>query len=338
MQILNAPTENHVLGAKTFFSADEATIQTILSVDNAYGFVVADYISLGEIGAETSEVRMISAIAADLSTITVSAATNFEHLANASIQVLRFNQRKFYRSTTESGTYTHLSSEGSPIDIAVDNPSGTEFEDSGGLSTSWYKATYYNSTTTLESLLADSVASKAGDATDYTSLYRIRNEAGFKNNAFISLEDINNYRAEAQMQIDGAIALVYSLPLSSIPKIITHITTLLAAGFLLTKEYGVEADVEISKTGERKILRAEQLLQKIVDGSLLLVDSSGSSLARLSTSRVAGSNTYNSNILDKGEIFNVADENFKLTNPNDATANSKRISGQYQRNVNWSQK
>lgn len=323
MQVLTTPIEEHSLGEKTFFSADEAIAETMLSVDNATNLSVDDYIILGERGDESSEVRQISAISADLTTITVL-ATNFVHLKDAPIQVLRYNQRKFYRCATETSTYVHLASEGSPIDIRVNTPAGTEFEDSTGTSTSWYKATYYNSTTLEESAITDSVAVKAGDAEEYTSIYRIQNEAGFKNNSFISPADIVNYREEAQMQVDGAVALVYNLPFSTIPKLITHITTLLAAGLLLAKEYGVEADVEVSKTGERKIIRAEQLLQKIVSGDLILVDSGGTQLVRLATSKVSGSNKYNSSKYDKGEMFTLEDERFRAADPDDGAGTTTR--------------
>ena len=319
MNILCAPTENFLMGEKTFFSADETVGQTVLSVKNEQGFSVDDYIVLGKRGNEQAEIRQISSTstASGVMTITISLATSSAHYEDESIQKIRYNQRKFYRSTSESGTYTHLSAEGSPVNIEVDNPEGTEFEDSSGSSTSWYKATYYNSTTLTETSIDDSVAVKAGDAEHYTSIYKIKNEAGFANNAFINSDIVSDYRDEAENQAESAVATVYSLPFSAQPKLFQQIVTLLSAGLLLSKEYGMESDVEISKTGQRKIERAESLLDKIVDGKLTLRDSDGNELSKISSFKASSSNKYNSSRFDKGTMFTLEDERFKAADPND---------------------
>ena len=334
MQLLIAPTENIASGEKTKFSAEEAAGQTVLSVDNPQGFVANDYVVLGQIGSEVIEIVQITTTSTNSIT---TGATKFIHKLEEPITKLYFNKRKFYRSTTETGTYTHLSSEGSPVNIQVDQPEGTSFEDSTGSSTSWYKATYYNSTSGLETSTDDAIATKAGDGEAYTSIFKIRSESGFEENNFISSEIIARYRDEAQMQVDGVLAITYSLPLSTIPKLITHITTLLAAGLLLSKEYGVEADVDVSKTGQRKIDRAEALLQKLIDGTLLLVDSTGIVLSKNSSYRASGSNSYDSSIADKGELFNIRDESFKMTDPTEPTSSGDRISEDSQkRGTQWS--
>ena len=324
MQILIAPLEDVVLGEQTEFSADEAASQTVLSCTNAQGFSVNDHIILDKRGSDTAEIRLISAVASDLKSITISVATNFQHLKGARITLIRFNQRKFYRSTTKTGTYSHLSSEGSPVDIEVDKPEGTEFEDSTGASTSWYKSTYYNSQSGVESSLADAVAVKAGDVEHYTSIYKIRVESGFQNNPFITIETIDRYRTEAEAQAEGAVVAMYLLPFSSHPKLFQHITTLLAAGNLLSKEYGMESDVEISKTGQRKIERAEELLEKIRDSKIILLDADGNELEKRTDVMASSSNKYDSEVPDKGEMFNISDEPFKLTDPSEPRSSSRR--------------
>jgi len=328
MQILIAPLEDVVLGEKTFFSADEAVGQTVLSVENVDNFSVDQYIILGEIGNESAELKKISSTstASGALSITISIATSHIHYKGETITRVRYNQRKFYRSTTEAGTYSHLSSEGSPIDIQVDNPEGTEFEDSSGISTSWYKATYYNSTSATETALTDAVAVKAGDVEHYTSVYKIKSEAGFKDNPYIGSELVDRYRTEAESQAEGAVIGVYSLPFSSTPKIFQHIVTLLSAGLLLSKEYGMEADVEISKTGQRKIERAEELLEKIRDSKILLVGEDGSELSKRTDVMASNSNAYSSDTEDKGELFNLSDEAFKLTDPAKPLSDSRRSS------------
>ena len=313
MNILVANLENHALGEITSFDAEEAISQTELTVKNSQGFSTNDYIILGIIGSETAEVRQISSTTA--TSITISVATSFLHEKNAPIQLLRFNQRKFYRSTTEDGTYLELTTEGSPVDIQVDKPEGTSFEDSTGTSTSFYKVTYYNSHSSLESAIADSVATKASDAEHYTSIYKIKDEAGFKNNSYIGSDLVDRYRTEAEAIAESTIAIVYQIPLASTPRIFQHIVTLLSAGLLLSKEYGLESDVDSSKTGQRKIERAEELLERIKNGEILLLNTSSAELSRQTTNLASCSNAYDSSKYDKGELFTTEDERFRFANP-----------------------
>ena len=174
MQLLSASLEPYILGEKTYFLADEEIGQTTLSVVDPIGFATDKYVVLGVIGNENSEVCKIASTSTN--SITVTIATIHKHYKDEPIQLLRFNQRKFYRSTTESGTFTHLTSEGSPVNVKVDDPQGTILEDSTGTSTSWYKATYYNSTSASETSLDDAIAVQAGDASHYTSIYKILKE------------------------------------------------------------------------------------------------------------------------------------------------------------------
>ena len=322
MQILLAPVEDIVLGEKTYFSADETAEQTVLSVENPQGFAANKYVVLDIIGSESAELLKISSTSTN--TITLTTATVIAHDKDAPIQIIRYDQRKFYRSSTETGTFTHLSAEGSPVNIQVDQPEGTEFEDSSGTSSSWYKSTYYNSTTLSESALADAIAVKAGDADHYTSIYKIKVEAGFQNNAYIGSDLVDRYRTEAEAQAEGAVIGLYSLPFSSTPKIFQHIVTLLSAGLLLSKEYGLEADVEVSKTGQRKIERAEELLEKIRDSKIRLVGEDGDEVDQRSGVMASSNNVYDEDLADTGEMFNLADESYKFTDPSDPLADSRR--------------
>lgn len=315
MNAVIAPTENFVLSEKTSFSADEVIGQTVLSVNNAQGFVANSYIVLGNLGYEKAEIAKIASIDTGLITITITSGTKHAHSEGELITKIFYNQRKFYRSTTESGTYTHLTSEGSPVNLKVDDPSGTCLEDSSGLSTSWYKSTYYNSTTGQESDIDDAIATKAGEVEFYTSIYKVKAEAGLQDNSYISDELVDSYRLESQNEVDSIISGVYSVPLSVIPKIIEHITRLLAAGLLLQKEYGMESDLEINKTGERKITRAKELLDKIVAGSMKLIGPDGVALSTGTVLKASSSNVYNGTTEDLGEMFNIGDEYFRMKDP-----------------------
>jgi len=318
MEILKSPTEEIVFGELTEFSADESVGETVLSCGNASHFSVNDYVVLGRPGSDTAEIRKISAISSDLTTITTD-AIKFTHYKGEPITQIFYNQRQFYRSTSKNGTYSRLESEGSPVDIQIDRPDGTLFEDANGTSTSWYKSTYYNSTTGAETSLDDAIATKARDSEHYTSIFKIKQEAGFEENYYVPDDLVSRYRDEAENQAESMVASIYSLPFSSKPKIFQHIVTLLAGGLLLLKEYGLEADIEIGKTGQRKIDRAEDMLQKIVDGKLILRDEDGNELSRTSIGEASGSNTYG-DAEDKGEYFNLGDENFRPTDPDSPTS------------------
>jgi phage gp36-like protein len=328
MQVLSAPIEEAVLGEKTAFSADVAAGATSLSVYNTQGYVEHDYIVVGTIGYEKAELLQVKSVTAP-DTLVLESACSFAHLKDEYIQRIFYNKRKFYRSATEGGTYSHLSTAGSPVDIDVDNAEGNIFEDPDGTATSYYKATYYNTTTSKETDLSDSLPALAGDSNHYTSIYKIKVEAGFKDNPYIDSDLIDRYRLEAESEVDGYIAGFYQLPFSSIPKMIQHITTLLAAGNLVSKEYGLEMDLEISKSGDKKIQRAEDLLKKIQDGLIKLIDSTGAVLSMSSANLASCSNTYDDSVYNKGELFTLLDENFRMADPEDGNASTSKTSEEY---------
>ena len=309
MQILSAPTEDSILTELTYLSDDVAAAANSISVTNPQGFVANDYIVVERVRSETAEVVKIASVTG--SEITLSTALNFLHKDGVRIQKILFNQRRFYRSTSETGSYTLLVTKS----IEVDRPDGTFYEDSTGTSTSWYKSTYYNSTTDVETTLADAVACKAAESEHYTSLWDIRKQAGFEDAFGIKDETIANYRDEAENEFEAAIVSVYTIPLVPKPKIVRQIINLLAAGNLLIKEYGMEADIEISKSGQRMLDRAYDLINKIVNKTLKLVDDDGDPLTlKTNTTEASTSNVYSSQS-DRGELFNTGDEQFKFKDP-----------------------
>jgi len=309
MQILSAPTEDSVLTELTYLSDDVAVAANSISVTNPQGFATDDYIVIERVRSETAEVVKIASVSG--SEITLSTALNFLHKDGVRIQKILFNQRRFYRSTSETGSYTLLATKS----IEVDRPDGTFYEDSTGTSTSWYKSTYYNSTTDVETTLADAVACKAAESEHYTSLWDIRKQAGFEDAFGIKDETIAAYRDEAENEFEAAIVSVYTIPLVPKPKIVRQIINLLAAGNLLIKEYGMEADIEISKSGQRMLDRAYDLINKIVNKTLKLVDDDGDPLTlKTNTTEASTSNVYSSQS-DRGELFNTGDEQFKFKDP-----------------------
>lgn len=125
-----------------------------INVKNADRFAVNDRIMVGEMGQEKTEVVTVTGTNADDSTLTIG-TTLFSHEADTPVYRLRFDQVKFYRSTTGiNGTYTVISTQ----NLDVDNANLTTiYDDTTGLATYYYKMTVYNSISAVESAFSDPI-------------------------------------------------------------------------------------------------------------------------------------------------------------------------------------
>lgn len=138
---------------KTFLTQPVSAGVTSLTVKNNNKLAANDRIMVGEMGLEKTEILTVTSVSGG--TAVVSGATVFSHDADDPIYQLRFDQVKFYRSTTGStGTYTLLTT----VAMDVDNAEKiTTYDDTTGVSTYYYKISYYHSISTLESSLSDPV-------------------------------------------------------------------------------------------------------------------------------------------------------------------------------------
>lgn len=138
---------------KTYLSDAVSAGATSLTVKNNDRFAANDRIMVGEMGQEKTEVVTVSGVSGN-GTIVVG-ATVFSHEADTPIYQLRFDQVKIYRSTTTStGSYTLLTT----LNLDVDNADlSTNYDDTTGLSTYYYKTSVYHSISTLESALSDPI-------------------------------------------------------------------------------------------------------------------------------------------------------------------------------------
>lgn len=137
---------------KTYLSNATSAGVTVLTVKNADRFIANDRIQIGETGREKTEI--VTVVSVTSTTITIG-ATTFSHDATDPIYRLRYDQVKFYRSTSGSnGTYSLLST----VALDVDNAELiTVYDDVVGLSTYYYEISYYHSISTLESSKSDPV-------------------------------------------------------------------------------------------------------------------------------------------------------------------------------------
>lgn len=275
MKTLLAPTEDFIKLERTTLDADASAGSNVsLTLVNNNGMASDTFIVIGLEGSEKAELEKINDTVVAGTTVRVATLLR-DHKKGEPVTVYRFDKRKFYGATSETGSYTELTSDGSPAAIQVDDPQGTRLEYS--LSTyTYFKATYYNSVSTLETDIADSDAVLADESKRYTSLYAIRKMAGFTENPFITDGRIEAKRKQAENEINSAIFSRYVLPLAEIPALIGYICECLAAGYMHYEEYGPEGDA-VKKLGEGR-----GLLKSIVDGKqkLLYADYSELPLVR----------------------------------------------------------
>lgn len=136
----------------TKLSSTVAVGATTLPVQSNSIFVANDYVVVGKIGVDQSEIRKVSALVST-NQLTIDALIR-AHPVDADVQIIRYNKLRVYRSTSEGGTYTEIS--GSPFDLEIDK-SATVIDDPVGTADSWYKISYFNSTSSEESALSDAM-------------------------------------------------------------------------------------------------------------------------------------------------------------------------------------
>ena len=153
---------------KTYLTVAASDGDTALTVQNMEGFSANDYVVVGKLGEEKTELRKVASVTED-TTITTD-ALSFDHSVNTPITFIGFNQVAIYSSSTQTGTYTIV---GSATDIEVDQDH-TEIDDSSGSTSTWYKSRYYNATTSTYSTYSDTVQ---GSGYTEDSLREILNRA-----------------------------------------------------------------------------------------------------------------------------------------------------------------
>jgi phage gp36-like protein len=274
MRGLIAPTDDFIKLERTTLAADAAAGTNVtLTLENNDGLANTDFIVIGYEGNELAELQSINQ-AVTVGTAVRVATLRFNHLAGEPVTKYRFNKRKFYGSLTGTGTYTELTADGSPKDIQVDDPQGSQLEYTGSEGYVYFKATYYNSATVVESGLADAVAVLADETVRYASLYAIRKHAGLAGNPRYSDLRIETKRGQAENEINSVVAAKYILPLAEIPGLLSQICELLAAGYIDYEEFGKDGE------GVKWLGEARALLKAIQKGTQLLIGEDGTELER----------------------------------------------------------
>jgi len=271
-KIFYAPTEDFIKLEVGQLNADASAGSSVtLTLINNDGFSNNDFVVVGFEGNELAELCQVNQSVSAGTTIRV-ATLKFNHKKGEPVTCYRYNQRKFYGATSESGSYTELTSEGSPKTIQVDDPMGTFIEYTGSTYT-YFKSTYYNSTTTDETSQSDALATLGDESLRYTTIYDIRKAAGLAGNPLYSDARIETKRKQAENEINSVLYARYVLPLTEIPALIGQICELLAAGYIDFEEFGKEGE------GVKWLGEARALLKALANGTQRLIGADGTELA-----------------------------------------------------------
>lgn len=281
LEIDNFPAIN--IKDKLILTADVAAGITSLPVVNSEGVSADDFMVLGNLGSEYSEKVQAAhtGFAPDRSHVVVAAATAAAHSEFDPMWVLFGNQIKVWRAPNVDGTppadtaFILLTT----IDVDYDETS-TAYEDAAGSNAYWYKVTYLNSTTNVETDIADSpILIRGGNYGTYTTISAIRKEAGLWNNEFITDSAIDAARYRAQYEIDGALQGLYVVPFQPpVNPMISALVEKLAAFYLLSTDYGPMASGN-SKDADKKMTEYQRLMEKIDSKNYVLTDANGNELA-----------------------------------------------------------
>lgn len=142
---------------KSYLANAYSAAVTAIQVRNNDRFQNNQKILLGEMGNERTEIVTIGAsgVNANGTDLTVS-STLFSHNADDPVYAIKYDQVKFYRSTTGiDGSYNILAT----VNVDVDNANTqTMYDDLAGLSSYYYKVSFYSTFDSTESDLSDPIA------------------------------------------------------------------------------------------------------------------------------------------------------------------------------------
>lgn len=292
MKVLFASTEDFIKRERARVSADVSAGSSVsVTLTNGEGYAANDWLVIGYEGSENAELCQISSITANVAVI---ATLRLNHKSDEPVVKYRYNKRKFYGCLTATGTFLELTANGSPVTIGVDDPQGAILEYTGAEGYTYFKATYYNSTTADESNIADAEAVLADESLRYCSIYAIKKQAGLNNNPYIVDGDIETYRKRAENEVNSYVISRYQLPLTNadgnteVPWMIENITTLLAAGYMDWQEFGADGE------GKKWLGEARSLLKKIQSGEQSLIGIDGVQMTEVDT--LSGVQSYPSSV------------------------------------------
>jgi len=259
---------------RTELDADVAAAATSLSVKNNQNFAANDIVYVGRLGSDTGENLVASGIS-NATTIGVSALAR-PHNRFDDVHSLFGNKIRIYRAANVNGTAPADASFSllATVDIDFDQVS-TTYTDADGSSSYWYKFTFYNSTASTETTLPDSTASRGASYGLYCSVDDVKQKAGLQNNKYLPDSLVDQKRQAAKAYIDAELTGLYVVPFTTpINPLIREVAQLLAAGYLLTSEFGASS-ASTRAQGQEFIDAAKAILTRINNKELKLTGVTG---------------------------------------------------------------
>lgn len=296
--------DNINIAEKTELSADVASGQKIANVISAQGISDDNFYVLGKLGGEYAELAQLDSKSGNALTAVANYGQN--HRKGDQVTKLFGDKIRIYRAANVNGA---IPADGdfsllATFDIDVDQQY-TEYTDAAGGSSYWYKKTYYNSADESETTLADAVAIRGGNYGNYVTPEEVQAEAGFSNNKWIAASVYQDKLVKAQSEVNTSLRIgKYTLPLTTVPQIVKNATLLIAAGYVLLRDYGPE-NTGTNKEGERKLEEGRKLLAIIEKGGDLTGDD-GVPISNDTTGRVNGFPTSSDDTY--APMFNITDK------------------------------
>jgi len=179
---------------KTFLDADVSSGGSLTA--NGTNFAADDYIVIGQLGVEKTEIGKIST--ATSTAITLSSNLTFAHTRGDVIQFIPYNQIVVERSTDGGLNYTPLTA----VDIQPDKDE-TLIQRPSDAATDYYRVRFYNSTTDLYSDYSDaSIATGFADNTVFSIKERALRSMGEEIGGKITDEFLNEALWEGRRELD----------------------------------------------------------------------------------------------------------------------------------------
>ena len=292
---------------RTESTADIVVGGTTVNIKNSNGFDTDHVILIGEPGAEGSEVRTPSGVSGKV--VTIDALTQ-DHKTGVNVYLLRSNKARIYAAPNVDGTrpttdtYVLLDAV-----THIGDKKEIEYTHSSGGSDYWYLYTFFNDVPIVDEetskVLADAI--RGGGYGNYATTDEVRAEAGLNGNRWIKDSFIYDKLVYAESEVDTSLLIgKYTLPLSTIPGNVRHATILLAAGYLLTTDYGPEHS-GTNKDGEHKIAMARKILAKFEAGQGRLVDETGAVISTGSAMNGYPDSTAETSSPSEARVFSMND-------------------------------
>lgn len=261
MKVLLAPTEDFIKRERGAIAADVVAGSSVpITLVNSNGFLVNDYVVVGLEGSELAEMCQVTNVTGQIVTV---GTLVLNHKTDEPVTKYRYNKRKYYGSISSVGVFSELAGYGSPVQIQVDDPQGTILEYTGNEGYTYFKSTYYNTTTSEESNVSDADTVLADESTRYCSIYAIKKQAGLTNNPYVSDGEVETKRRRAENEVDSYLNARYILPLinssgvAEIPFLVENCTMLLAAGYMDYQQFGKDGE------GVKWLGEARSILKKL---------------------------------------------------------------------------